>query len=116
MLNVGVIGYGVRVDMLMDNLLGLEREVRVKAVADLDPERVKALMTKSVPDQVRYDLELDKIDAKLRACKMDPEAIAFYRSAEEMLDKEQLDGVIVGTKCNTHAAIAKLVQIGRAHV
>ena len=65
MLNVGVIGYGVRVDMLMDNLLGLEREVRVKAVADLDPERVKALMTKSVPDQVRYDLELDKIDAKL---------------------------------------------------
>lgn len=109
MLNIGVIGYGVRIDMLMDNLFDLGKEVRIKAVADLDPERVKALMTKDVSEKVRYDLELDKIDAKLRACKMDPEAITFYTDAVEMLDKETLDGVMIGTKCNTHAAFAKLV-------
>jgi len=34
MLNLGVIGYGVRVDMLMDNLFSLGREIRIKAVAD----------------------------------------------------------------------------------
>ena len=67
MLNIGVIGYGVRIDMLMDNLFNLGREVRIKAVADLDPARVRALMTKDVSENVRYGLELDKIDAKLRA-------------------------------------------------
>lgn len=109
MLKIGIIGYGVRMDMLMDNLLSLGREVRIQAVADFDTERVKALMTKAVPEQTRYDLELDKIDAKLRSCKMDPKSIHFYSDAQEMLDKEQLDGVMIGTKCNTHAALAKLV-------
>lgn len=79
MLNIGVIGYGVRIDMLMDNLFNLGREVRIKAVADLDPARVRALMTKDVSENVRYGLELDKIDAKLRACRMDPETVAFYK-------------------------------------
>lgn len=101
--------YGVRMDMLMDNLFDLGREVRIKAIADLDPERVRALMTKDVSEKVRYDLELDKIDAKLRTCKMDPDTITFYTDAEEMLDREALDGVMIGTKCNTHAAFAKLV-------
>ncbi len=109
MLNIGVIGYGVRIDMLMDNLFNLGREVRIKAVADLDPARVRALMTKDVSENVRYGLELDKIDAKLRACRMDPETVAFYRTTREMLDNESLDGVMIGTRCDTHAAIAKLV-------
>lgn len=109
MLNIGVIGYGVRIDMLMDNLFDLGRDVRIKAVADLDPERVKALMTKDVSEKVRYDFELDKIDAKLRTCRMDPGTITFYQTAAEMLDHEDLDGVMIGTKCNTHASFAKLV-------
>lgn len=109
MLNLGVIGYGVRVDMLMDNLFSLGREVRIKAVADYHPQRVRALMAKDESAAVRYAMELDKIDANLRECRMDPDQITFYHDADEMLERERLDGVIVGTNCNTHAMLAKKV-------
>lgn len=46
MIRLGVIGYGVRADMLMDELLTLPGEACLCAVADQNPERVKALMTK----------------------------------------------------------------------
>lgn len=46
MIRLGVIGYGVRADMLMDELLTLPGEACLCAVADRNPERVKALMTK----------------------------------------------------------------------
>ncbi|MGN0999797.1 MAG: Gfo/Idh/MocA family protein [Faecousia sp.] len=109
MINLGVIGYGVRVDMLMDNLFSLEKEVCVKAVADLNPRRVRDLMTRGGSDAERYALELDKMDANLRQCRMDPDQITFYHDADEMLDHEKLDGVILGTNCNTHAVLAKKV-------
>lgn len=109
MIDLGVIGYGVRVDMLMDNLFSLGKEVRIKAVADFNPRRVRDLMTKDESDAERYDMELDKIDANLRQCRMDPDQITFYHDADEMLDHEKLDGVILGTNCNTHAVLAKKV-------
>ena len=109
MLNLGIIGYGVRMDMLMDPLFSLGKEVRIKAVADFNPERAKALMTKNVEKAKWYGMELDKIDANLRECPMDPESITWYADCEEMMDREQLDGVMIGTNCNTHAALAKKV-------
>lgn len=109
MINLGIIGYGVRVDMLMDSMFGLKKDVRIKAVADLDPERAKALMRKALPPEEWYRLGFHKIDAELRKCKMDPDDITFYSNGEEMLDRESLDGVILGTKCNTHAQLAKMV-------
>ena len=109
MLNLGIIGYGVRMDMLMDPLFSLGKEVRIKAVADFNPERAKALMTKNVEKAKWYGMELDKIDANLRECPMDPESITWYADCEEMMDREQLDGVMIGTNCNTHAVLAKKV-------
>lgn len=109
MLNIGVIGYGVRIDMLMDNLFDLGKEVRIKAVTDLNPERVRALMRKNMQEKQWYDMELHKIDAELRKCRMDPDGIAFYTDADEMMDKEKLDGIMLGTNCNTHAFFAKKV-------
>ena len=41
---------------------------------------------------------------------MNPEQIHFYETAEEMLDQEELDGVLVGTNCNTHTHFAKMVM------
>lgn len=110
MVNIGVIGYGVRMDMLMDNLMSLGRDVRIKAIADYNPARVRELMLKDKSSPDWYNFELDKIDAGLRTCKMDPDAITFYHDADEMLEKEQLDGVMIGTNCNTHAMLAKKVM------
>lgn len=108
-IRIGVIGYGVRVDMLMDQLSDLCVDARVVAVADKNQDRVKALMRKDDSAEVQHQMEIDKIDGLLRKCPMDPDSIAFYEDAEEMLDKEKLDGVMVGTPCNTHARLAKLV-------
>lgn len=109
MINLGVIGYGVRVDMLMDPLFALPYDVKIKAITDTDPERVRMLMLKNGSDQQMHAMELDKIDALLRECKMNPDEITFYTDADEMLDKETLDGVILGTNCSTHAFFARKV-------
>lgn len=108
-IRIGVIGYGVRIDMLMDQLTDLQADARVTAVADKDPVRVKALMTKSDTPEVQHKMEIDKIDGLLRKCPMNPDDITFYETAEEMLEKEELDGVMVGTNCNTHSHFAKMV-------
>lgn len=108
-IQVGVIGYGVRIDMLMDQLQECYEDARVVAVADPNPVRAKALMEKTGSKKVRHDLEIDKIDGLLRKCPMDPQEIRFYSTAEEMLEKEDLDGVMVGTPCNLHAKYANLV-------
>nr|WP_308628087.1 Gfo/Idh/MocA family oxidoreductase [uncultured Eisenbergiella sp.] len=109
MIRLGVIGYGVRADMLMDELLTLPGEARLCAVADQNPERVKALMTKKGSKEFLHAMEIDKIDGMMRKCPINPENIRFYRTAEEMLDAEELDGVLVGTNCNTHTHFAQLV-------
>lgn len=106
MINLGVIGYGVRVDMLMDEFLTLPAGARIQAIADTHPDRVKALMTKTGSREYLHAMEIDKIDGMMRKCSIDPETIRFYSDADEMLDHEELDGVIVGTNCDTHTLFA----------
>lgn len=108
-IRLGVIGYGVRMDMLMDQVADLSVKAEVTAVADLHPERVKALMQKTDAPDVQHKMEIDKIDGQFRKCPMNPEKIHFYETAQQMLEQEKLDGVMVGTNCNTHAYFAKLV-------
>lgn len=106
---LGVIGYGVRIDMLMDQLAEVPGNAKVVAVADPNPDRVKALMRKDDTAAVQHQMEIDKIDGLMRRCKMDPDEVMFYATAEEMLEKEKLDGVMVGTNCDTHSHYAKIV-------
>lgn len=108
-IRIGVIGYGVRIDMLMDQLYALPVEAEVTAVADRNLERVKELMQKNGSPQKQHQMEIDKIDGLLRKCPMRPEDIRFYGTAQKMLEQEALDGVMVGTNCDTHAYFAKLV-------
>ncbi|WP_204248854.1 Gfo/Idh/MocA family protein [Lachnoclostridium sp. An169] len=107
---IGVIGYGVRIDMLMDQMRALPVDVEVTAVADKNPARVRELMLKNGTAEEMHRFEIDKIDGLLRKCPMNPDQIHFYETAEEMLEKEELDGVMVGTNCNTHAHFAKMVM------
>ena len=108
-IRIGVIGYGVRIDMLMDQMYDLPIDVEVTAIADKNHQRVKELMLKSGSAEKQHQMEIDKIDGMLRQCPMNPDNIHFYDTAEELLDKEELDGVMVGTNCDTHAHFAKLV-------
>ena len=108
-IRIGVIGYGVRIDMLMDQMYDLPIDVEVTAIADKNHQRVKELMLKSGSAEKQHQMEIDKIDGMLRQCPMNPDHIHFYDTAEELLDKEELDGVMVGTNCDTHAYFAKLV-------
>lgn len=109
-LRVGVIGYGVRIDMLMDEFAALPFEAKLTAVADKNPDRVRELMLKSGSKEVQHEMEIDKIDGLWRKSPMNPDEVHFYEEAEEMLDKEELDGVMVGTNCNTHTYFAKMVM------
>lgn len=108
-IKLGVIGYGVRIDMLMDQAAELPVRVKIAAVADNNPDRVKALMKKDGSAEVLHKMEIDKIDGLLRKCPMDPDEVTFYGSADEMLEKEELDGVLVGTNCDTHTYFAEKV-------
>lgn len=110
MIRLGVIGYGVRIDMMMDEFLQLPFEVCIKAVADTNPERVKELMRKDGSKEVLHQMEIDKIDGMMRKCPIDPEQITFYEDADRMLDGEELDGILIGTNCDTHSYFTEKVM------
>lgn len=85
MLNIGVIGYGVRMKTFVGALLATGK-VRVAAVAD--------------PDEA---------NARAHAKDNGVEGAVFYADAKEMLENEKLDGVTVGTRCPLHTEMAELV-------
>ncbi len=108
-INLGVIGYGVRIDMLMDQIMGLPYDVRIKAITDVNKDRVWELMKKNASKEKMHEMEIDKIDGLLRECPMNPEDINFYTDADDMMEKEELDGIMLGTNCDTHAFFTQKV-------
>ena len=85
MLKLGIIGYGFRVATVLKELLR-NGEVIVTAVCDINRESV------------------DKY-----AEENGVSGFAYYTDAKEMLDREKLDGVFVGTRCSLHTDLACLV-------
>ena len=84
MLKLGIIGYGFRVFTVLKELLRTG-EVVVTAVCD------------------------KSLDFKKYADENGVKDFTYYTDAKEMLDKEKLDGVFVGTRCSTHTEFARLV-------
>ena len=79
MLKIGVIGYGNRINDVI-NCLMKSGEVKVAAVADdyLDDDRRSCVLKNGHSDAV------------------------FYSDARQMLECERLDGVCIGTRCSSH--------------
>ena len=48
----------------------------------------------------------DSLGVQMRADGPDTDLPRFYRTADEMLDAERLDGVVIGTRCSLHAQMA----------
>lgn len=86
MLKIGVIGYGVRIDQIV-RLLTESGKCALCAVADLNIARVKE----------RFPALLENED------------LTYYTDAEKMLERESLDGVLIGTNCDSHTKYALLL-------
>lgn len=85
MLKLGIIGYGFRTFTMLKEILRTG-QVTVSAVCDVNFDTVKKYAEENGVDGFNY-----------------------YTDANEMLQKEQLDGVFVGTRCSTHTDFARLV-------
>ena len=85
MLRLGIIGYGFRAATMLKEILRTG-EVTVSAVCDVNLDFIN-----------KYANENGVKD------------FTYYTDAKEMLDKEKLDGVFVGTRCSLHTELARLV-------
>jgi predicted dehydrogenase len=79
---MGVIGYGGRIRGVIKQIKGICREAKVTAIADP---------------------RLAEIKEQLGA---DAEGIAFFPDADKMLAKAELDGILIGTRCDLHTPMA----------
>ena len=84
MIRLGVIGYGRRMAGLVTSaLLPVEPDLRIVAVVDPDEEGARSRLPES-----------DREDAR------------FYETLDEMVRAEDLDGLLIGTRCNLHTPYA----------
>ncbi len=91
MIKLGIIGYGSRGSGLGRMMETLPFGARVVAIADPDGEGVRRQMARR---------------------EKDPSTVRLYDEPEKMLDAEELDGVIVATRCSRHAELGVKV-LGR---
>ena len=84
-MRLGVIGYGARTEWMYQQILQYEMDTKLTAVCDIHCPAVRERMRKS---------------------GMDAAKIQFYTDVEEMLGKERLDGVMIGTRCSLHTEMA----------
>ncbi len=83
-INLGVIGYGERAKHIAALMCARDPQVRLAAIADPNSE---------------------KLCLEMQAAGGDKDIPRFFDSADEMLDRALLDGVLVGTRCGLHAAM-----------
>ena len=79
---IGIIGYGLRVGGLFGNLEETNADWRLAAIADLRKEELIASMGDAA------------------------NGIQWFEDADDMLDRADLDGVVIGTRCNLHTEMA----------
>jgi len=82
---LGVIGYGKRI-----------RDI-VRLVRESCPEAVVAAVTDIRPEAVKASMRDDGIDV---------DAARIFDDADTMLDSVDMDGVLIGTRCDLHAVYA----------
>lgn len=84
-MKLAIIGYGERIAGIFDLLRQFESDCRLVAVTDINTVRTQE---------------------RLRQYKIDPDQVNLYDNADMMLDTEELDGVLIGTRCSLHTTMA----------
>jgi len=93
-IRIGVIGYGERARHMARLMCRQDADVHLAAIADPLGDALGVQMRADDPDRVLP---------------------RFYRTADEMLDAERLDGVLIGTRCSLHAQMGlKVLERGIA--
>lgn len=87
MLRIGALGFGRRARTVLEQLEAMDSDVRFVAAWDAAPEYSREVVSYT------------KIREK-------PEDVRYYDEPEQMLDKEELDGIIIGTRCSLHTPMA----------
>lgn len=91
-LKVGIIGYGLRARGVFTLLYGLNKNASVELAAVCDPRDIGELKDEIKKENISFD------------------NTRFYIDADAMLDTEELDGVIIGTRCSLHTVLAVKVM------
>lgn len=92
MIRLGIIGYGLRIRVMMKQFKLVDESVVIAAITDV---------------------RNDEIKKELMEAGIDISEIGFYAQAEEMLASEKLDGVCIGTRCSLHTKMAlKVLPLG----
>ncbi|HBN84241.1 MAG TPA: oxidoreductase [Clostridiales bacterium] len=83
-MKLGIIGCGNRVTGMAKLVLELAKDIELTAITDINPEKAKTtLSTRGLwNDNIRT-----------------------YLDADQMLDQEELDGVMIGTRCSLHSTM-----------
>ncbi|MBM7551571.1 Gfo/Idh/MocA family protein [Thalassobacillus pellis] len=84
-MNIGVIGYGLRASHVIKELQQCDPSCEITAITEINQEAVK----EKLGDEA--------------------ENISFYKTPEEMLEDQKLDGIIIGTRCDLHTEMAMKV-------
>ena len=85
MLRLGAIGFGLRTQTVLKAIYSLGRKAEIVAITD--PRK-------------------NEIYEQLKEQGEDVEHIRFFIDPDEMLDRGDLDGVLVGTRCSLHTTMA----------
>lgn len=81
-MKIGVIGYGNRIEGVIKEVLRADADCQIAAIVDVRKDTIKA-----------------KLDAQ------GWHHVKYFDTAEQMLESEQLDGAMIGTRCNLHATM-----------
>ena len=92
MIRLGVIGYGGRAQGVLGLIGQLNAGTEVVAITDVRNDEIKQQLANRRAEDGLHQAQADKM--------------GFYDDPDEMLDKEQLDGVLIGTRCSLHAKMA----------
>jgi predicted dehydrogenase len=81
-MKLGIIGCGTRITGMAKLVLELAGDIKLVAVTDINPENAKGNLQKRGiwNDEIR-----------------------MYLDTDQMLDQEELDGVMIGTRCSLHS-------------
>ena len=89
-MKLGVIGYGTRISGVIKDIIKEEPDCYIAAITDVRN------------DELRRD-----------AAQLGIKQAHFYNSAEDMIGTEQLDGILIGTRCSLHTEMAlKVLRSG----
>ena len=90
-LKIGIIGYGVRARAVFVLLYGINKGKKVELTAISDPA------------------DVDGIKERLKGDNINFENTKFYTDTDKMLEENEFDGIIIGTRCNIHTELAEKV-------